>query len=116
MRKKLVLMPGKVVELSPLSYREWMAVNIWSGDPTDEYKAWLEHNKFVDANEIDPTVLETSHLILSQSRHSAGVLDEMEFRSAPDQPFKLYSARSHSAKSVPSRLRNGAPVPAYRGK
>lgn len=51
MRKFITFKGGIKVELSPLSYKEFMALDLWSGGSDMAYAAWLRKNDYEDVND-----------------------------------------------------------------
>lgn len=60
MRKFLVFDNGTEVELSPLSYREFMALDMWSGSSDMAYEEWVAHNNYATADEYSAETLASS--------------------------------------------------------
>lgn len=51
MRKFIRFADGVTVELSPLSYHEFMALDLWSGGSDTAYAAWLRKNGYVEVSD-----------------------------------------------------------------
>lgn len=53
MRKFIRFQDNTVIELSPLSYSEFMALDKWSGSSDMAYEDWLRHNGYADLQDYD---------------------------------------------------------------
>lgn len=61
MRKFLRFEDDSVVELSPITYREFLAIDQWSGSSDMAYEDWMRHNGYEDAdNYCDDTLANAS--------------------------------------------------------
>lgn len=66
MRKFLIFDDGHRVELSPLTYKEFMTLDQWSYGGSDmAFDAWLRRNGYVEASQYRQEALETAHFELS---------------------------------------------------
>lgn len=67
MRKWLRHADGTVVELSPISYKEFMCIDQWKGASDMAYEAWLRFNGYVDPLDYSEETLEQAHFYVSFS-------------------------------------------------
>ena len=51
MRKFIRFSDGVVVQLSPISYYEFMALDLWTGASDTAYAAWLHKNGYVEVSD-----------------------------------------------------------------
>jgi len=114
MRKLLTLSSGRVVEVSPLTYGEWMALDLWSGASDMEFEAWLRANKLDDPNDFVEEMFDegASFALAFEER------EPLYFRLEPGGEWLPYSlARAHSKrKSRPQELKEDYVEPILRGR
>ena len=64
MRKRLISTDGSEYILPPISYTEFMVLDLWSGDSNMAYATWLSKNDFHEADSFNEEFLQTTALIL----------------------------------------------------
>ena len=65
MRKFLKFDDGELVELSPINYKEFMAIDLWYGGSDLAYNAWLHKNGYKDPLDYREEALETATFIVT---------------------------------------------------
>lgn len=92
MRKFLKFADGTQVELSPLTYAEFMALDLWVGASDSAYTMWLYHNKLKEAQDYRDDSLLSAEFVLDFSE----VSKELEF--FVDDCWQPYSEVRHLVK------------------
>lgn len=64
MRKFIKFDDGEIVELSPITYKEFMAIDIWNGGSDIAYDEWLRKNGYVEADQYRIEALTTAKFII----------------------------------------------------
>ena len=65
MRKFLLFEDGEEIELPPISYDEFTAIDLWRGASDSEYAKWLSHNGYVEAEDYKDAVLLSASIRIS---------------------------------------------------
>jgi len=65
MRKFLCFKDGSEVELPPISYHEFLAIDLWVGSSDSEYSKWLSHNGYEEAEDYKDEVLNEASIRIS---------------------------------------------------
>lgn len=65
MRKFIKFADGQLVELSPLTYKEFMAIDLWCNASDTAYAAWLGYNKYVEATDYTEEALRSAHFFIT---------------------------------------------------
>lgn len=102
MRKFLKFDDGQEVELSPISYSEFLAIDCWVGASDTAFKDWLRHNGYVEADDYREEALREASLRITLSPTPR---DRFEFSDDGGETWKEldtfthYSGYCHHLKS-----------------
>lgn len=62
MQKFLIFKDGQRYEISPVDYREFMALDLWQGASDMAFVAWLRHNQLVQIEDFTDEALAESDI------------------------------------------------------
>lgn len=79
MKKELIFSDGKRFTLSPLTYDEFVKLNLWDGGSDSAWNRWCWHNGYVQLGDYKPEYLRTARIKIDL----AAVLDP-EFNLSGD--------------------------------
>lgn len=65
MRKYIVWEDGDKRELTPISFKEFMALDLWSGGSDLAWDAWLYKNNFCEADSFEDEALDIGKFVIA---------------------------------------------------
>jgi hypothetical protein len=65
MQKFIKFIDNTQYEISPLSYAEFMSLNLWNGASDIAFKQWLNHNNLIEVDDFNADALEQAVILIN---------------------------------------------------
>ena len=87
MRKFLLFNDGMEVELTPLTYDEFMQLDHWSGGSDGSFNKFLRDNNYRELDEFDDDALKTAKIVFKKGEQEFIISDDSYEKD--ENPFIL---------------------------